>query len=125
MLKIRKEQMETLDAHMMRKYEQRVMKKIAAKFPERYKQDGSEKMLELVRAGIHKAEKHSITEDDDVELFILVLVEHGLSFEQKPEMAECRDILEDEDMPGDAKVSMIYDELEAEDEDSDEDSDED
>ena len=111
MLKIRKEQMETLAHHMMSKYEQRVMRKIARTFPERYKKDGHEKMLLFIQAGILKAEKYAIDEDDDVELFILLLVQYGMDFEKKPEMSRCRKILVDEDLPADAKVTLLCNEL--------------
>ncbi len=114
MLKIRKEQMELLETHMMRKYEQRVVRKIKQAFPEWYGQEGDEKAYLLVQAGIRKAEGYGITEDDDVEEFTLLLVPFGLTFEKKPERAECREILEDPDLPADAKVAMVAEELEAE-----------
>jgi hypothetical protein len=114
MLRIRKEQMDLLDAHMMRVYERRVVRKIKQTFPEWYRQEGEDKAHLLVQAGIRKAEGYRITEDDDVERFILLLVPYGLAFEEKPERSECREILEDQDLPGDAKVAMVSEELESE-----------
>ncbi len=104
-----------MDAHMMRIYVERVMRKIKLTFPERYELEGEDKIRQLVQAGILKADGYSITEDDDVERFILVLVQYGLDFEKMPEMTECREILEEKDLPGDAKVCMIYRELPPED----------
>ena len=114
MLRIRKEQMDLLDAHMMRKYEQRVVQKIKRTFPKWYEQEGEEKTRLLVQAGVRKAEGYGITEDDDVERFILLLVPYGLAFEKKPERLECRAILEDQDLPADAKVAMVREELDSE-----------
>jgi hypothetical protein len=112
MLTIRKEQMDAFGRHVRRKYEDRVIAKIAKTYPERYKQDGEEKTRYFVKAGIEKSEKHAIEEDDDAERFILLLFECGLDFEKRPEMAECRRILEDKELPADAKVSLLYRELE-------------
>jgi len=117
MLQIRTEQMDVLSAHMMRVYEERVMRKIKHVFPERYEQDGDDKARQFVQAGIRKADGYSITEDDDVEDFVLVLVQYGMDFEKTPEMAECQEILEDEDLPGDAKILLLCEELDFDPED--------
>ena len=111
MLTVRKEQIQVLDAHMMRKYEGRVIRKIARSFPERYAQDGEEKTRLFVQASIRKAAVYSITEDNDVETYILLLVERGIDFEQAPEMAECKEILQDTKIPADAKVNLLCREL--------------
>ena len=120
MLQIRKEQMDILSTHMVWKYEQRVVRKIRKTFPEWYEQEGEEKTHLLVQAGVRKAEGYSITEDDDVEKFVLVLVQYGMDFEKRPERLECLEILEDQDLPADAKVTMVCEELESEGDDSDE-----
>ena len=61
MLKIQKEQMDMLDAHMMRVYEDRVMRTIKHTFSERYEQDGDDKTRQFVQAGVRKADDYSIT----------------------------------------------------------------
>ena len=114
MLQIRKEQMDFLEAHMMRTYEQRVVRKIKQTFPQWYEREGEDKAFLLVQAGIRKAGGYSITEDEDVEKFILVLVQHGMDFEKRPERLECLEILQDPDLPADAKVTMVCEELESE-----------
>lgn len=111
MLTIRKEQMAAIQAHVRRKYEDRVIARIAKAYPERYKQDGEEKVRYFVKAGIEKSEKHNIEEDDDAERLILLLFVQGLDFEKSPQKAECRRILEDKELPADAKVSLLYREL--------------
>ena len=111
MLIIRKEQMDVLDAHMRRKYEERVAKRVARTFPEKFKEMGPEKVHALIQAGIAKGEKHGITEDDDAAEFILLIFAHGLEFEKPPARVKCRLILEDKDLPPDAKVSLIAEEL--------------
>src|SRR5262245_34209606 len=112
MFTIRKEQMAVLGSHVRRKYEDRVIARIAKAYPERYRQDGEEKIRYFVQAAIEKSEQHGIEEDDDAERFILLLFAHGLDFEKSPDMAECRQILEDKELPADAKVSLLYRELE-------------
>jgi hypothetical protein len=112
MLTIRKEQMDAFERHVRRKYEDRVIARIAKVYPEQYKQDGEEKTRYFVKAGIEKSEKHGIEEDDDAERFILLLFAHGLDFDNAPDRAECRQILDDKDLPGDAKVSLLYREFE-------------
>ncbi len=99
--------MAAFEAHSMRRYEDRVIRKIARAFPIRYKLDGEEGTRKFVQAGIRKAGGYGIAADDDVERFILVLAERGMDFEQAPGMAECRKILENKDLPPDAKVALV------------------
>jgi hypothetical protein len=114
MLRIRKEQMDLLGAHMMRKYEQRVLRKIAQAYPARYRQDGDEKTLRFVQAGIRKAEQFGISEDNDAERFILILAEHGMDFEQVPHRSRCRLILANNKMSGHTKAVLLSRELDSE-----------
>jgi hypothetical protein len=104
---IRNQQMTVLDAYAMRRYEDRVVRKIARAFPPRYKRDGEEATRRFVQAGIRKADGYGIIEDDDVERFILVLAERGMDFEKDPGMDECRKILESKELPADAKVALV------------------
>ena len=64
-------------------------------------------MRALVQTGVHKGEAYGITDDDDAERYILLLVEHGADFEQEEGREECREILEREGLAGDAKVSLV------------------
>ena len=114
MFTIRSEQMSQLQAHMMRKYEDRVIAKIAEAYPKRFKQEGEEKVREFIQAAIRKGEPHGITEDDETEQFALLLFAHGLDFEKAPGKEECRRILNDPDLPGDAKVNLLEREMESE-----------
>ncbi len=95
----------------MRQYEERVMAKLAKTFPERFKVEDKEQTRAFVQAGVRKASPFGITEDDDAEAFILLLAVHGMEFEKPPERAECRAILQDKELAGDAKVSLIRREL--------------
>jgi hypothetical protein len=113
MVVIRKEQMDVLNAHMMRKYEERVLARIAKTMPKRYEQDGEEKLRTLIRTAIGKGDKFGITEDDDTEAYIFLILEHGLDFEKPQDKAECRRILEDKELAGDAKVALVTRELRA------------
>ncbi|MFH0727357.1 MAG: hypothetical protein V2B19_13595 [Pseudomonadota bacterium] len=113
-MRIRKEQMDVFELHMMRNYEKRVLRTIAKTYPERYERDGEDRICALIQAGVRKGERYGITDDDDAERYILMLVEHGADFEKKPEMAECLGILEEKELPGDAKVSLIRRRLQSE-----------
>jgi len=104
---IREEQMAAFEADTMRRYESRVIRKIARTYPVRYKLDGEEGTRRFVQDGIRKADGYGITEDDDVERFILVLADRGMDFEKASDMAECWEALEDKDLPGDAKVALV------------------
>jgi hypothetical protein len=107
MLRIRRSQMQQFEQVALRHYEDRMLQTIAKAHPERYEQDGEDRMRVLVQVGVHKCEYYGITDDDDVEHYILLLIEWGLDFEQAQGMMECLEVLEDKDLPGDAKVSLI------------------
>ena len=93
---------------MMRQFENRVIRHIRATHPEYCRSRSDDQIRLQVQAGIRKAGRYSIVEDDDVEQFILLLVDRGMEFEKAPDMAECREILENPKLPGDAKVALVY-----------------
>jgi hypothetical protein len=111
MLTIRPEQIQAFEAHLMRQYEDRVIANLTKAYPDRFKAEDKEKTRAFVQAGVRKAAPYGITEDDDTEAFIFLLSVHGMDFEKPPERVECRAILEDKDLEGDAKVSLLRREL--------------
>ena len=113
MLTIRQEQMELLEAHQLQQFELKTAKGIAKRFPDRFKQVGPERTSLLIRAGIQKAAQHSIKSRDDIEQFACLVFNRGPDFETPKAMAWCREILEDKQLPGGAKVKLICHELEA------------
>jgi hypothetical protein len=114
MMTIRQQQMAILDAQMMRRYEERVLRKITQRFPDRYPPNRRNEALLLVQAGIRAAARVGIEEDDDVERFLLLVARHGLDFATPLHRVECRGILDNPNLPGDAKVSLLERELAAE-----------
>lgn len=113
MLTLRPEQLEILDAHMMRKFEDRVIAKLEEVFPDRFEPGNEMEARNFVRAGVRKGERYDITEDEDVEDLVLLLAKYGLNFEKDRKYLDCRLILEDKDLMGDAKVTLLEDELES------------
>ena len=112
MLQIRKEQMEVLEAYALQQFETKVFGSIARLFPEKLEQVGREKTELLIKAGILKASRYGIKSRKDIEQFICLMFDRGHDFETGREMSWCRNILEDRQLPGDAKVKLIYHELE-------------
>jgi hypothetical protein len=105
---IRGEQMAAMETRMMRQYEDRVIALIAGVFPDRYDRDGEQKTRAFVQTAIRKAAKYAITEDYDCERYILLLVDRGIDFEEAPGMSGCLEILKDEELAPDARVSLVY-----------------
>ena len=113
MLTIRRAQMEVFEAHMLRQFETQVLRNIARRCPVEFKEKGEEATRVLIRAGIQKAEQYGIEEKPDIERVAYLVFDRGPDFEKPEHMAWCREILEDKELPGDAKVALVYDELES------------
>lgn len=112
MLTIRPEQLRQIDAHMMRTFQDQVLGKIAHLYPDRFRSDGEQEVRAFIQAALYKADLHGISADDDAEAFTLLVFEHGLDFEKSEERDELLRILEDGNLPGDAKVSLLRREVE-------------
>ena len=107
MLTIRKEQMDVLSAYMHHQFEQRMIKHLRAKFPDRTKDLPDERIRLVVQDSIRKAKGYDIEYEDDIRRFTEYLVIYGMRFDVREETRWIGDILRRDDLTGTAKMDLI------------------
>jgi len=117
MLQIRKEQIAAFEKVMRQKFEDRTVAHIAEEFPEEYqlmldKDGGDAKVRALVWEGVERAAGYGITSEEPTTLYIDLMMGIAPDFDVQADMDWAREVLEDPDLPEDAKMDLIYSELE-------------
>ncbi len=107
MLTIRQEQMEVLSAHMRNQFEQRMIKHLRAKFPDRTKDLPDKRIHLVVQDSMRKAKGYHIEYEDDIRRFIEYLVIYGIRLDTREETQWIGDILRRDDLNGTAKMDLI------------------
>jgi hypothetical protein len=107
MLSIRQEQMDVLSAHMRHQFEQRMIKHLRAKFPDRTKDLPDERIRLVVQDSMRKAKGYNIECEDDIRRFTEYLVIYGMRFDVREETRWIGDILRRKDLSGAAKMDLI------------------
>ena len=107
MLSIRQEQMDVLSAYMRHQFEQRMIKHLRAKFPDRTKDLPDERIRLVVQDSMRKAKSYNIEYEDDIRRFIEYLVIYGTRLDVREETQWIGDILRRDDLNGTAKMDLI------------------
>ncbi|MFO7639967.1 MAG: hypothetical protein R6X17_01465 [Candidatus Competibacteraceae bacterium] len=107
MLAIRQEQMDVLSAYMRDRFEQRMVKHLQEKFPDRTKDLPDEKIRLVVQNSMKKAEIYGIEYEDDIRRFIEYLVIYGTRLDTREETRWIGEILRRDDLTGTAKMDLI------------------
>jgi hypothetical protein len=111
MLTIRNQQKAALAAARRQDFAARVLSQIAAVFPERHAVTPEAELRQLIEHGIAAAARHGVTGQRDVALWIQLMVGLAPDFEQRPEFAWTRAILDDPGLDGTGKIARLYAEL--------------
>jgi PAS domain-containing protein len=107
LLTIRKAQIAAFDAMMMRRFEGRVLARLTQELPAAVRALGGDGARAYVETAIRNATGYGVVEDADAERYVLLLAGHGLGADAMPDEEGRREILEDADLPGDAKVQLL------------------
>ena len=83
MLQIRKEQMDVLDACMLRLFVDKMIVHMREVFPEETKDKDRQELRGLVEEGVKRASGYGITEEPQVALLIDLMVGMGHDFEKQ------------------------------------------
>ena len=110
MMKIRAEQIAVLEAHKRRQFEDHVFAHLNKVLPEQLEQveGGEDEIRQAIGDGIERAKNYGITKERDVTLFIDLDFGVARDFEKRRDMAWAFKILTDEELPGTAKIDLIY-----------------
>ena len=107
MLSIRQEQMDVLSAYTRNQFEQRMIKHLREKFPDRTKDLPDEKIRLVVQDSMRKAKGYNIEYEDDIRRFTVYLVIYGTRLDTREETQWIGNILRRDDLTGTAKMDLI------------------
>lgn len=107
MLRIRKEQMDVFRAYMRGQFEQRLVKHLREKFPDRTKDFPDESLRVVVQNSVKKAESYGIEYENDLRRFIEYWMIYGNQMDIQEETRWIGDTLRRHDLDGTAKMDLI------------------
>lgn len=110
-LVIRNAQMQALARPQLEAFTRRMVDHVRRVFSERAAPMTDEQIRSQVQDGIERAEAYGIRREADVALFIDILFGIGPDFDDRPECAWIRTILENRDDSGTLRMQLVYDEL--------------
>jgi hypothetical protein len=113
MLTIRSEQMQAFRAAERQQLEQRVVNHLRARYPERCRKVGTDRLRAEVARGIDAARRHGVTTVESIAFLCGWFFDLGDNFERSPAGDEALAILHDSAFPGQIKVLLIAECLEA------------
>lgn len=95
MLRIKREQMNALEAVAMKHFEDEMLERMAVFAPRLYEIYGEKIFREVIRQGIQRAKAHRFTMRGPVQFYIETMFTLGCDFDSDPQYPWCREILED------------------------------
>ncbi len=108
---IRDAQMEVLAEPLLEAFSVRMMRHVRRVFPQATSVMTDDEVRGLVRDGIERSRAYGIRRETDVALFIDLLLGIGTDFDDRPECAWIRTILDRREQSGMLRMQLIYDEL--------------
>ena len=108
-MKIRKEQVEALEAAAARSFQDQMVEHLKDFAPRHAEAVGEQGLREVVRLGIERAGKYGLTNRGAVRLYIELMVTLGSDFDTDPQFPWAAEVLTDEKIIGQAaRTSHLY-----------------
>lgn len=98
-LKIRPEQMATLDAEALKKFEDRTVGHLRKYFPAHFEHSKEPNIREAVMLGLARARTHNVRKEPAVRSYIDHMMMLGSFFDEDPQLPWAREILDDPERP--------------------------
>lgn len=108
MIHIRKEQMEVLEAVMLEQFIADTVKHVRGLFPEITGEMQETEIREKIENGRSKAATYGLSRVRPITLYIDLVFAYGNDFEKGKELRWSEPILQDESIPEEAKMDLIY-----------------
>lgn len=108
MLKIRKQQMQEFENQQLCYFQKKMRQHIKKVFPDRYEKISRTELDDLILFGLDQSSRYDIVSEQDVCLYIDLMVMYGKDFDSNPEYKPHTDILSDEDLEPSDKIDRLY-----------------
>jgi len=109
MLIIRKEQIEVLRKHLLKKFLHRMEKHLEKRYPTQTTAMEREKLCQLIDEGVDGAKGYDITDENDVKRYLEYLVQYGSDFGRSHETTWASQFLTNKKLSGTIKMNEIDD----------------
>ena len=113
MLIIRKEQLAVLEAHMLGRFRERLLRHLRTELPAETQSRTDEQLFAMIDDGLRRGRGFGVTTERDLTLFVDLMFLHSPKFDEAPDMAWARNILMNHELDGETKMSLIYQRLAA------------
>ena len=107
MLKIRQEQCDVMAKGAEDRFKQRLQRQLRTEYTQKVAAMSEQQLKAFVETGVNKAKAYNIVEKCDVVDYLVILLFHGVNFEQQPEHNQALSILTDPDAKGDTKLLRL------------------
>jgi hypothetical protein len=107
MLVIRNEQMAALSRARKAQFKARLAAELPAAHPVELASLDAAGVRALVDAGVERAERYAIDTEEGIRRYVAMTVVHGAAFEERPDYAWARTVLERRDLPADTRVDQV------------------
>jgi len=111
MLVIRRDQMRVFEQVLTEQFVERTADDLARRHPQRVAELGKEATRTLVRDGVARARTYGIRETDSVRAFVELMLKVHPEFETLPHLEGVREVLADDELSGEAKMSIVSDQM--------------
>ena len=113
MIVLREQQLDSLRQAALTRFEDQLLRSLAADYPQKIPAMGEAAVRELVRNGIAFATSHGILAEGGVAAVIGLIVQYGDGFELSPDRAWAMQVLSHPTAPGPLKVDLLLERMAA------------
>ena len=107
MLKIRQEQCDVMAKGEQDRFKQRLQRELRTEYTQKVAAMSEQQLKEFVETGVNKATAYNIVVKCEVMDYLVILLHHGVDFEQQPEHKQALSILIDPVAKGDSKLLQL------------------
>ena len=107
MLDIRPEQLDAIRETLLQQFQQRLEIKLQASHPDHPLITSDPKLRAFIRAAMRKAAMYSISDEADVERFLIWMLPYGLQFEHHPDLPWVAQLLSNKNLTPTQKVNEL------------------
>lgn len=107
MLKIRQEQLGLLRAAMLQRFEYRIESQLRRQFPKHPLLGSRETLSDFIRHGMDRADRYGITDEADVERFLIWMIPYGPDFRYHTDLSWLLPFLSNRQLSGTEKVNEL------------------
>lgn len=107
MLKLRQEHLDVLNKYVEDQYKRRLQVFLRTEYAPEAAAMSEDELKQLVDTGLQKALDYGISSKRDVADYLVILLRHGVHFEQQPQHSWALDILKNQEMAGGTKILQL------------------